>query len=154
MKTSRKKSEWVDVRPPSEFSEQELVCQWLDLQYPDIVYFSVPNEGKRSDKMKYHMHRTGMLSGAPDLVIITGKKVFFLEMKRSRGGHLSPAQSMVHSWIRALGHTVLVAHGFDNARAALLEHLPKRKRGKNQASFLSDPVYEHKFKPPRPSRLR
>lgn len=109
---------WVALRPTTERDEQEKLCKWLTLQYPDVVFFSVPNDGKRTDARKFHLHAVGMLSGAPDLVILS-KQPIFVEMKRVKGGHVSKEQKMVHAWIRALGYHMLVCKGFDDARKQL-----------------------------------
>ena len=113
---------WVALRPTRESDEQANLCKWLLLQYPRLVFFSIPNDGKRSDSVKFHLHETGMLSGMPDLVILS-KPPVFVEMKRKKGGVLSPAQKEVHKWIKACGYTVLVCRGFDDARAQLKKYL-------------------------------
>ena len=133
---------WKDIRPPTEFDEQTMLCDWLNLQHPDIVYWYTPNEGVRTDYRKYWMHRSGMLSGAPDLVILTHKQVIFLELKRTKGGHLSPSQKMVHGWIRALGYTVLVCHGFERAKEALEPYLKNAARSARTHKNTENPCAE------------
>ena len=69
------------------------------------------------------MHQTGMLSGAPDLVVLTYSKPIFIEMKRSVKGRLSENQVMVHEWIRQSGYEVLVCFGFLDAKKQLEDRL-------------------------------
>lgn len=112
--------DWVPVRPVTERQEQAALVEWLLYQHPRVVFLSIPNEGMRSDAQKFHMHATGMLSGAPDLVILPERgRPVFLEMKRANGGTLSKKQREVIGWLRAAGHTVIVAHGFEDARKQL-----------------------------------
>jgi len=119
----RKEIEWTFIRTPTEWDEQRTLCEWLCRQHPKLVFFSVPNEGNRSDPAKFRMHQTGMLSGAPDLVLLTYPKPLFIEMKRSVKGKLSEKQIMVHDWIRKTGFEVLVCYGFLDAKKQLEDRL-------------------------------
>ena len=115
----RKEIEWVLLRTPTEWDEQKTLCEWLERKYPKLVFWSVPNEGNRTDFAKFRMHQTGMLSGVPDLTILTYPKPIFIEMKRSVKGRLSEKQVMVHEWIRKSGYEVLVCFGFLDAKKQL-----------------------------------
>lgn len=106
---------WVNTYVPSEREEQTALVAWLLKEYPDIVFFSVPNEGKRTDFMKFHMKQTGLLSGVPDLILLFDVPLF-VEMKRTKGGSLSDNQKQVIEWIRSLGYTVVVCRGFAEAK--------------------------------------
>src|SRR5688572_23905551 len=49
---------------------------------PGTIYFSIPNEAKRSLALGAHMKRMGMLSGAADLYIgVPGQPPAFMELK-------------------------------------------------------------------------
>jgi hypothetical protein len=121
--------EWISIHPPSEWEEQRQLCQWLLAAYPDVVFFSVPNEGNRTDYRRFRMHQTGMLSGMPDLVILFNPPLF-VEMKRAKGGVVSANQKEVHEWIRNMGYTVLVCKGFADAEVQIskfaLQHCNRR----------------------------
>lgn len=106
---------WVNTYIPSEREEQTALVAWLLKEYPDLVFFSVPNEGKRTDFMKFHMKQTGLLSGVPDLILLFDVPLF-VEMKRTKGGSLSDNQKQVIEWIRAAGYTVVVCRGFAEAK--------------------------------------
>lgn len=118
--------EWVNTYVPSEREEQTALVKWLLKEYPDLVFFSVPNEGKRTDFMKFHMRATGLLSGVPDLILLFDVPLF-VEMKRTKGGALSDNQKQVIAWIRAAGYTVVVCRGFGEAKAAIQEFALSRR---------------------------
>lgn len=106
---------WVNTYVPSEREEQTALVAWLLKEYPQLVFFSVPNEGKRTDFMKFHMKQTGLLSGVPDLILLFDEPLF-VEMKRTKGGSLSDNQKQVIAWIRAAGYSVVVCRGFAEAK--------------------------------------
>lgn len=61
---------------------QKAVVQHLKLTgVPGLVYFSVPNEGKRTAMMAGHLKAMGMLPGVSDLVMLCTGQMFFLELK-------------------------------------------------------------------------
>jgi hypothetical protein len=62
------------------------------------------------------LKRTGLVPGIPDLCI--PELCLWVEMK-SLSGRVSPAQAAIHAYLRAIGHTVIVARGFDDARIQL-----------------------------------
>ena len=61
----------------------------------------------------------GAKPGVPDLLFLIGGKLYGLELKRDRGGRLSPDQIAMHSDITAAGAVVEVAHGLDEALSVL-----------------------------------
>ena len=99
----------------SEFKEQVALCKWMDRE--QLFYFAVPNGSKRTER-----ELEGLRAGVPDLVIILdGGRVLWLEMKRRKGGCLSPAQKVFHGKLEALGHDVFTCHGVKEAVAVLQE---------------------------------
>jgi len=42
-----------------------------------------------------------------------------VEMKRTKGGVVSPAQRDWHKYLRNIGHIVLVCHGAEDAKAQI-----------------------------------
>lgn len=51
----------------------------------DALYFSLPNEGKRSPIMGAHLKALGMYPGIADLGIVVDGKIHFLEVKAPDG---------------------------------------------------------------------
>jgi len=101
------------MKAPLESREQQVLVAWL-IREGYFVY-SIPNH----QGMKKH---EGAVPGIPDLQIaLDGGKVLWIEMKRRKGGVLSPAQIKVHAMLRALGHTVILALGAKDAREQILE---------------------------------
>jgi hypothetical protein len=99
-----------------ELEEQADVCQWLDVM--GILYFAVPNGGKRGKKAQAQAKSEGLKSGVPDLVILLplGRAVF-VEMKRRKGGTVTTAQKQWVADLSALGFAVKVCRGSDEAIA-------------------------------------
>lgn len=75
---------------------------------------SVPNEAAYTKKELYK--KSGMLSGAPDLVIALNRRVVFVEMK-SQTGRCSVEQKAVHAKLEALGHEIYVVRSLSAFRA-------------------------------------
>jgi hypothetical protein len=134
---------WVNTYVPSEREEQAALVAWLLKEYPQLVFFSVPNEGKRTDFMKFHMKSTGLLSGVPDLILLFDEPLF-VEMKRTKGGTLSDNQKQVIAWIRASGYTVEVCRGFQEAKqkiqAFALQHSDRPVLRESPCPELNEPV--------------
>lgn len=100
------------------------VAQYLDLlktQGKIIIFSHVAHEGKVTPWKGVQLKRMGKRKGVPDFVIVFKSMVLFLELKRERGGVVSPEQK---EWIQALkkiGGTVfvMVAKGFDQAKQTI-----------------------------------
>jgi hypothetical protein len=60
--------------------------------------------------------------GAPDrMVLLPGRPVFFVEMKREVGGVVKPWQTRYHEDLRALGHRVWVLWSKEEVDAFISE---------------------------------
>lgn len=100
--------------------------QWC--RFRRIGIFSVPNGFIAGGRSKHagiqKLKNEGMLKGAPDLILMnrcpkSGRPIA-IEMKRKRGGELSPEQEQVIAQMRLAGWIVIVAEGYDHARRALI----------------------------------
>ena len=107
---------------PSEYEEQKTFVNWFKFNFQDLIIFSIPNDGKRSNGNR--MVDTGLMSGISDLcILLPNGKSLFIEMKKEKGGKLSPNQLSFIDKSQSLGHTVLVANGCNDASKKLIDYL-------------------------------
>lgn len=90
---------------------------WFRKTYPGVRIFAIPNGGKRSPSEALRLKNEGVSAGVPDLFVPAWG--LWVEMKKEAGGRLSPAQKGWKEYLETLGHTVLVCHGFEAAKAAI-----------------------------------
>lgn len=112
-----------DPRNPSEHSLQVTLLGIINLgkTHPDITVVAIPNAGRRSWKVGKAMKAEGMRKGAPDLVILAPeRRVFFLEMKKRKGGRVSDEQLGFAAICKRLGHHYAVANTLADAVAILI----------------------------------
>lgn len=109
---------------PTEHQEQAAFVQWFRLQFPNVLIFAIPNGASLSGTTRQRaaqmarLKAEGFLPGVPDLCV--PKWNLWIEFKRTSGGRVSERQSSAIAALRAMRHTVIVAKGFDDARAQLL----------------------------------
>lgn len=109
-----------------EHLEQVEFVKWFNgvEKFRDLILFAIPNGGKRGIKTASKLKLEGIYAGASDLCILlpNGKSVF-IEMKKQKGGKLSPAQIDFINKSQSLGHTVIVANGCNDASKKLIDYL-------------------------------
>jgi hypothetical protein len=115
---------------PSEHAEQVALMRWARLwsaHVPELaLLFAIPNGGQRHKIVAARLRAEGVQAGVPDLFLPVARRDrhgLFIELKRSAGGRLSPAQKAVNDRLRAQGYEVRVAHGWDEARVVLCAYL-------------------------------
>ena len=114
----------------SEHQEQAAFFSYLEIEShhrPELnLIFAVPNAAKRTPRLGQWMKDEGMKPGVPDIVVPIPRAGFhgaFLEMKRKKGGVVSPEQNW---WITALRerlYFVTVCYGWDDAKFELEMYL-------------------------------
>ena len=104
---------------PNEDREQMVFVQWFRRSYPGVLIFAIPNGGHRHIAVAAKLKATGAVKGIPDLYIPRWK--MWVEMKREKGGVLSPEQKEVIAYLQGIGDEVIVGRGFENAKAQILE---------------------------------
>ncbi len=104
--------------------------QWAEMAkgaHPELrMLYHIPNEGKRSRKTGARMRAEGLKKGVPDLclpVARKGKHGLYIELKRSKGGKLSEAQSEWLDRLMAEGYAVAVCYGWENAAEVIERYL-------------------------------
>lgn len=105
----------------AEANIQREVVKWISLQYPHVLFFSVPNEGKRKASTGRILNEMGRLSGVADLFVcypVPGYHGLFLELKAASG-----KQTQAQKWFAyratSVNYQYEVARSFDEARAAI-----------------------------------
>ena len=109
-----------------EHIEQVEFVKWFNgvEQFRDLVLFAIPNGGKRGFKTASKLKLEGAKSGIADLqILLPNGKTVFIEMKKEKGGKLSPNQLSFIDKSQSLGHTVLVANGCNEASKKFIEFL-------------------------------
>lgn len=107
----------------TEHAEQVSLVQWLDATHPDLLYFAIPNGGNRNIITASKLKAEGVKAGVPDL-FFPGLKLF-VEMKRVKGGRLSPEQKYWSDMLTAAGYRVAVCKGAAEAVQIITEELSK-----------------------------
>jgi hypothetical protein len=106
------------TKVPSEHQEQAGFVQWFRAKWPRVLIFAIPNGGKRNISTARNLKLEGVVPGVPDLFIPAWS--IWIEMKRQKGGRLSPDQEDVIAYLEASGHRVIVGYGATDASDKLL----------------------------------
>ena len=122
--TTRRK---VTGSVPTEHQEGVALMQWA--QFHSIArkfLFHIPNGGARAIATARNLKAEGVKPGIPDYFLpypSNGRPGLFIELKRQKGGVVSPEQK---EWIRRLksvGYAVHVAKGWEECVKIILEYL-------------------------------
>jgi len=103
----------------SEHDEQAGFVIWFRSRFPGVLILAVPNGGKRHPGTARKLKAEGVVPGVPDLFVPEWS--LWVEMKRSKGGRLSPDQRQVIAYLEGIGHSVIVGHGAEDASRQLIE---------------------------------
>jgi hypothetical protein len=113
-----------------ESTEQIILVSRIRQFYPDVLLFAIPNGGQRSITEAVRLKAEGVLAGVPDLFIARASGAMhglFIEMKRAKGGKVSPKQQAVMLTLSQEGYAVMVAHGCDEAWPFVKQYLKESK---------------------------
>jgi len=100
---------------PTEEQEQLALVQWLELH--KIRYTHVPNEGKHKVQYRAKQKRLGVKPGVPDILIFDRPPLYpenvgvAIELKRQKGGRVTPEQTAWLEHLKARGWVVAVCRG-------------------------------------------
>lgn len=122
-----KKSGRADNPIPTEHEEQVNFVRWFRLQFPRVMIFAIPNGGDRHAAVAAKMRAEGVTPGVPDLFIPDWR--LFVEMKRRKGGRVSPEQKRVMEHLEMAGYTCAVARGLDEAMDIAMEQYERHQNG-------------------------
>jgi hypothetical protein len=112
----------------TEAQLQRAVIAFLRLAAPEAVAFAIPNAARRSATGRATNAVAGLLSGAPDLILVHDGRALFLELKSAKG-RVSPQQAEAHARLRAAGAFVGIIRTLEDVETALdLCGVPLRAR--------------------------
>lgn len=106
--------------------EQEQIRLAVWLKKMGIRFAASANGGKRNWLEGAKLKRMGVSAGFPDIFIPLSCGHYhglFLEIKRSKGGKVSDAQIDWLTYLQGGGYRAEVAHGFEQAKALVLQYL-------------------------------
>jgi VRR-NUC domain len=109
---------------PSEDAEQQKIVKWL--KDHDVLFYHIPNGGKRDKREAAKFKRLGVQAGVPDLCIPIARWGYFgayIEVKRKSGGKVSEAQLYWLKVLGEMGYYCTVANGFDDFVSKMNEYL-------------------------------
>lgn len=109
---------------PSEHAEQCGFVTWFRSKWPHVLIYAIPNGEKRAIITAKRLKMEGVVSGIPDLHIPEWR--LWVEMKRTKGGRLSPEQKMMIQQLGVIGHQVIVGYGAKDASRQVLEFLARQ----------------------------
>ena len=118
-KKARQNGKRARRRPEDDL--QKCVCEHLDLlqRTGRLLYFHVPNGGKRNPIEGAKFKRLGVKPGVPDLVILPKHgNALFIELK-SEKGVIEESQEMWIGWLSQFGYAVAVCRSLDEVQAFL-----------------------------------
>jgi len=101
-------------RIPTEHEEQRELVRWFRQKWPNVRIFSIPNGGARSLATAGRLKAEGVSSGVPDLFIPAWR--LWVEMKRSKGGSLSPEQRNWIAYLESVEFCCIVGKGAEDAK--------------------------------------
>lgn len=112
---------------PTERQVQREILRMCGTVFPDCLIAHVPNGSHLSGNERARCMQMGALKGDglkigfPDLIVLWDYGCGFLEVKRPKGGRVSPVQEAMHSRLGELGHRVRVVTSAIEAQATMLE---------------------------------
>lgn len=124
----------------TEHAEQVALFMWaanVSTREPRLKkMFAIPNGGERNKAVAANLKAEGVKSGVPDICLPVvrwqGPKDtsmqyagLYLELKKRKGGVLSPAQKAWHEDLTAEGYFVATCPGWEDARDCLKWYLER-----------------------------
>lgn len=123
----------------SEHDEQVALMQWWALAckhfgITEQLLFAIPNGGARNAVTGAMLKSEGVRSGVPDLFLAVpcGRWCgLFIELKKRKGGVVSPAQKLMRGELDAQNYACFICKGWDEARDCITAYINLGERLKN-----------------------
>lgn len=117
------------MRPPTERQIQIECVGWFRMRYPEAsgVFFAVPNGGARNAWTAKNLRDEGVLSGAPDLLLLIprhGYACLCIEMKKP-GGRVSDSQKVFKKAVEGFKGKYVVCYSFEEFKTVIEDYLEK-----------------------------
>lgn len=120
---------------PSEDDEQAAVMEWavlMEKQLPELsLLFHIANGGYRHPATASRMKKLGVKAGVPDLFLPVPRGGFhglWVEMKRRKGGKVSPEQKAWMASLEGEMYRCEVAHGAEEACDFIYKYLTEAEQ--------------------------
>ena len=121
---------------PTEDAEHMAVVRALRAK--GIPFWHTPNEiWTQSIKQKVRSKALGTQSGIPDLFVCFPGQIVGIEMKRKKGGVVSPTQKYWAQILEQCNIPVWVAHGYEEAMEVIAKYEPL---GKVKVPTIEEPL--------------
>ena len=115
---------------PTEAQEQAALFQWARMQagrYPELALIhAIPNGGSRHPAEAKNLKAQGVKAGVPDICLPVprgGCHGLYIELKRRKGGKLSPEQEQWISELTEQGYYAAVCKGWEVAAEFIKRYL-------------------------------
>ena len=117
-------------RVPLEAFEQELIFKWRDenkIKYPELALLHSSGNGLRlTPGQAVKTKKQGLTKGVPDIMLPVPKNNhhgLFIELKRIKGGKVSPEQEMFLKALEKQGYMSVICHGHLQAIETIKDYL-------------------------------
>ncbi len=115
---------------PTEAQEQERIFTWAtmhEMSYPELELLNGSLNGVRlTIGQSVKAKKAGMKRGYPDINLPVARNGFhglYIELKRTKGGILSPEQNTWISRLNEQGYKAVVCKGADESINEIMEYL-------------------------------
>ena len=115
--------------------EHKQICQWLAIQYPNLLWWHTPNESKKTPFERFLFSVMGGKKGVSDFIIIEPRGMYSglaIELKakgtkvfKKNGECYYPEQHIFLKKMQEKGFFATFAIGFDSAKNIIENYLKK-----------------------------
>lgn len=118
------------MNTPTEAQEQTTLFQWarmMEGRWTELrTLHAIPNGGSRNPIEAVHLKQQGVKPGIPDVFLPVARGGFhglYIEMKRRKGGRVSPEQRAMIEVLRGQGYRCEVCKGWEEAKNTITEYM-------------------------------
>lgn len=121
---------------PTEFEEQSAIFEWakaMSKRYPCLNYMSGSLNGIRLPLgLAVKAKKNGLLKGFPDIFLPYNNGTYtglFIELKRLKGGVVSPEQTDFIEYLNSQGYKAVVCKGHSEAISTIFNFIKEVSNG-------------------------